>query len=32
MSKAIKYKNNYLLDKDDYLLLNYNIKDIEMKL
>ena len=28
ISKVIKYKNNYLFDKDDYLLLNDNIKII----
>ena len=28
ISKVIKYKNNYLFDKDDYLLLNDNIKVI----
>ena len=28
ISKAIECKNNYLLDKDDYLLLNDNIKVI----
>ena len=27
-SNSIKYKNNYLFDKDDYLLLNEWIKDI----